>query len=167
MIFVGNIYSGLSSSGGGGGVMTLNNGLTLTGTNGELGGALVKNTNIDSGAFLFQLGDISGNTSLFALQGGGAPAASLSGSNASGYGGSVILRLSESQLFFNNVTGLTGFIINVSGLIVQDDILLTGLIGYADYSAAAKLNPLAYPQYAALSAWLTGTLSANATVDAN
>jgi hypothetical protein len=39
------------ATGGGGGVLTLNNGLTLTGTNGQLGGTLVQNTTVDGTTF--------------------------------------------------------------------------------------------------------------------
>jgi hypothetical protein len=53
MIYLGNIYAGLNS--GSGGVMTLSNGLTLTGTNGVLGGALTQATTITAGAFLFTI----------------------------------------------------------------------------------------------------------------
>jgi len=41
----------IGSSSGGGGVLTLNNGLTLTGTNGQLGGTLIKDTIIDQSSF--------------------------------------------------------------------------------------------------------------------
>lgn len=37
------------AAGGGGGIVTLDNGLTLTGTNGQLGGTLIKNTTVDGG----------------------------------------------------------------------------------------------------------------------
>lgn len=43
----GQIFKTAVPSGGGGGSITLNNGLTLTGTNGQLGGALVRNTVVD------------------------------------------------------------------------------------------------------------------------
>ena len=42
-------------SGGGGGILTLDNGLTLTGTNGQLGGSLIQDTTIANAAFNLKL----------------------------------------------------------------------------------------------------------------
>jgi|ERR1700688_659910 len=169
MIVVGNIYSGLSSSGGGGGVMTLNNGLTLIGTNGQLGGALVQNTIVDTtSAFTLFLGDNTNSTAFVYID----SAASQASIGAQNIAGTI-----SGMLQINTGAGLVLTFIPVSGriqqlsmngsggIIIQDDSDLLGLVGFADYSPAAKLNPLAYPQYGALSAFLTGTLNADVNID--
>lgn len=167
MIFVGNIYSGLSSSGGGGGVMTLDNGLTLTGTNGQLGGILLADTTIETTpAYILNLGDTMTANALIVIN----PV------------------ISEIQVFTENVAGTVtaalylkptyGFQLRFTdggvqqlsgngsgGVIVEDGINNLGLIGFADYTPAAKTTPFAYAQYNALGAFLTGSLINNVVVD--
>jgi hypothetical protein len=58
MIFIGNIYAGLGNSGGGM-VNTLDNGLTLTGTNGQLGGNLLHDTTVTPNTFDLNLGTVT------------------------------------------------------------------------------------------------------------
>jgi len=50
-----DVLAGNGGGGGGGGVTTLSNGLTLTGSNGTLGGTLLNDTTIASSSFLFKI----------------------------------------------------------------------------------------------------------------
>jgi hypothetical protein len=55
------------NGGGGGGVSTLSNGLTLTGSNGTLGGTLTNDTLINSSTYVFKIlsNNVVGNTAIF------------------------------------------------------------------------------------------------------
>lgn len=131
-IIVGNIYAGLSGGGGGGGVLTLNNGLTLTGTNGQLGGALVVNTEIDINGFTF---DIAGATVGFALD-DTSGSASLTGTvGDSGF--TNILTPTEISFLLQEPGARMGFDFDTfgDGMLVVDTILLAGMHYADDYSS--------------------------------
>lgn len=88
------IFSANPKSSGGAGVLTLDNGLTLTGTNGQLGGTLIKNTSISGfGSYSFELTF----TTTLRLASAGA-SLSLDSTNAflSSGSGSIILEVSSS-----------------------------------------------------------------------
>src|SRR5690606_773331 len=63
--FGGIVRSGADQSGGAGGVLTLDNGLTLTGTNGQLGGPLIHNTAVQLAGFNYQFSSGLGGSLMF------------------------------------------------------------------------------------------------------
>jgi hypothetical protein len=149
------INDGTQGGGGGGGVTTLNNGLILTGTNGQLGGQpLVKDTDIDTTtAFILQLGDIATNQAELILDAPGSTAELLT-SNAGGTeSGSLILTSMLVTLELSEPGG--NVIIDFSpadSVLITDTLNLFGAKYAADYSAAGLTNPRWIPDLAAVEA---------------
>ena len=131
-------------SGGGGGILSLDNGLTLTGTNGQLGGPLIQNTTIDAG--LFNLLITGANTPgsvvsiintnvgvgayFEALSGGTAIAATSSGKPTIISGGVGVTPL----IAFNNVLGATDEPVAVFARRIPSGSVSIGTGAYIDIS---------------------------------
>lgn len=123
---------GTNSGGGGGGVTTLNNGLTLTGSNGQLGGNLVQSTNIRLAGFVL---DVAGNTATELTLDDSTGDTSL-------YGGNTTLNsllLQDATASFTRANGIGHLqkliLADNLGVQVEDTYAHIGLIGTADYSA--------------------------------
>lgn len=152
-IFYNNAWHDLTTSGGGGGVTSLINGLTLTGTVGKLGGTLSENTAIDAGTNNFSLTGI--NTQLDLNMDGTGPTNLITTANGiniadgSGVGLSIQSASGGNSVFMDflptslTVTGGTGF----TGIKYTADYTLgaTNLDivpkGYIDARLASKTIP--------------------------
>lgn len=88
------------TTGGAGGVTTLNNGLTLTGSNGQWGGTLVQNTNIAEAGFNI---NFTGNGTVSF-----SPSATSSGINIGNFAG-VPASLNSGDIYLNSSTGFIEF----------------------------------------------------------
>lgn len=152
MIQVFTIYPN-TGGGGGGMVNTLNNGLTLTGANGQLGGVLIKNTVIDSTpGFSIDIGDIANEQAFLRLDAPGS-VASLVAEDAPGNNGGILqLGVSVAALTAFSAAGNMGFDMTLSSFLVQDDINLKGMVYNADYSTAGLMDNRWIPDLGAVMA---------------
>lgn len=153
MIFLGNIYAGLGGSTPM--AITLNNGLTLTGTNGQLGGALVQGTQIDTTpGFSFFVGDNSNSQAFLFLNpavfqstwgtstpDGSKSVQSLQDASVPQLTSQVVSSGATMSMTFNGDSSL-------GSMIVTDGIHSKGLEYAADYSANFTTNSLITKLYA-------------------
>jgi hypothetical protein len=175
MIFVGNIYAGLGGgsgtmitlttlgtsgpatligtvlnipdySAGGTGVLTLDNGLTLSGSNGQLGGTLIIPTTLTG----------SDGTPFQVVINPGGTGSELTLSNT----GSFLGSFDSGGTLFKSVTMSNT---PSTGILVTDDIDMIGLVGAADFTDPAIPNQ--YLQRAALDPTGNGLLKIVASVN--
>ena len=122
------------------GVATLDNGLTLTGTNGQLGGVLIQNTTIDASNFPLSISSSSVN-------GGASVVASAGGLTLI----SVDAALNQKSILFDPL---------VPGIQVGDLVTGVGLVKDFSILAATQLaDPNAYVTTDCLGSSIAGTLN--------
>lgn len=130
------------------------NGLSVSGTNVELGGNLVKSTNVALNGQLLYIGDIRSG-----LQFVPNVLTSLESSSVAGNSASIEVSLSTASIEAQNLTPASSSItVTSSGvgnaMIVNDGIQSIGLTDAADYSANKQANSYITPNFLALKGFI-------------